>query len=234
VAYTYVLCGVADLHPLSSVNRVALVQPNPGKCCEAAGEAPERPTCRRADLVLVFSNDPPDPRGTMQVVIALVGAILGGLLGGVITYATTRSRLRLELMHAHDQVLQEQRLARYQQLFHISRRIPRQWRSAKEPTREELNEICTELHDWYFSEEAGGMFLTPTAQTRYMELQNALQETADASSSSPDSPLSPAESQRLRDLARELRHQLAQDVGAADPPRLKWGKPGPLLPPQPR
>ena len=134
-------------------------------------------------------------------------------------------------MHAHDQVLQEQRLARYQQLFHISRHIPRQWRSIKEPTREELNEISIELHNWYFSEEAGGMFLTPTAQTRYLELQNALQETADASPSSPDSPLSPAEAQRLRDLAKELRYQLAQDVGAADPPRLKWGRPGPLLPP---
>lgn len=167
----------------------------------------------------------------MQVVIGLLGAIVGGLLAGVVTYMTTRSRLRIELMYAHDQRLHDQRVARYQQLFHISRYLPRQWYLTEEPTRKDVLGIREEFHNWYFGEEAGGMFLTSDAKIKYMELQNALQEVAEGQPSSPDSPLTTTESQRLRDLGSALRHQLTQDVGAADPPRLRWRALGPTLPP---
>jgi hypothetical protein len=59
--------------------------------------------------------------------------------------------------------------------------------------------------------------------------------TARDSSEKPDvPPLSAAESQALLGLASELRQQLSADVGATNPPKLQWTRPGrafPLPPP---
>jgi hypothetical protein len=104
----------------------------------------------------------------------------------------------------------------------------------EEPTRNDLRQYMRNFHDWYFGEDAGGMFLTVEAKDIYMRLLNLLAETAYSDEGGPDSeadgPLSATESQTLRELASELRHQLAEDVGAANPPRLRWTRPGPQLP----
>lgn len=127
------------------------------------------------------------------------------------------------------------RLERYQELFHISECLPRYWPpNENEPTRTDLLRFMKDFHDWYFGREAGGMFLTPNAKDLYMRLLNQLAAVAFSSEAEPDStadrPLSATESQTLRQLASDLRHQLAEDVGAANPPRLRWTRPRPQPP----
>jgi hypothetical protein len=174
----------------------------------------------------------------MTALIGLVGALLGALAGAVATYLTTRSRLHLELEYSYDRTLQNKRLELYQQLFHVSRCLPREWLSTEAPTRDDLRRFRERFHDWYFGKEAGGMFLTQAAKDVYMPLMNMLEKTADrpegGSGTTMDSAPSATEAQALRDLASALRHQLAEDVGAANPPRLRWAHPGPTLRPPPR
>lgn len=172
----------------------------------------------------------------MTAFIGFFGAILGALLGAIATYLTTRSNMRLTLEHSYDQTMQSKRMERYQALFHISKHLPRYWAPMEEePKRKDLQQYIRDFHDWYFGEEAGGMFLTQAAKDIYMRLLNLLAEAAfaggDQTDSTGDHPLSAAESQALRDLASELRRQLAQDVGAANPPRLRWTRPGPQASP---
>jgi hypothetical protein len=147
--------------------------------------------------------------------------------------------MRIESEYAHDQALRDKRIERYQRLFHVSRRIPRYWLPTEEPTRQDLLQFCEEFHDWYFGEEAGGLFLTPQANALYFQIQNALAEagrrdldmTAESSGGHPQSALSIDESKELRELADNLRHQLAQDIGTTHPPRLAWTRLGPALQP---
>ncbi|MGH3376721.1 MAG: hypothetical protein ACRDP6_18480 [Actinoallomurus sp.] len=171
----------------------------------------------------------------MPAFIGFFGAILGALLGAIATYITTRSNMRLTLEQSYDQTLQGKRLERYQALFHISKCLPRYWHPMEEePKRKDFPQYIRDFHDWYFGEEAGGMFLTSAAKDIYMRLLNLLAEAAFAgedADSAAGHPLSAAESQALRELASELRRQLAEDVGAANPPRLRWTRPGPQTPP---
>jgi hypothetical protein len=173
----------------------------------------------------------------MAVFVGLAGVVLGALVGALTTYLTTRSTMRIELEHSYDRALRDKRLERYQHLFHISRCLPRYWRPAEAPTRHDLDRFREDFHDWYFGEAAGGMFLTPAAKDAYMRLLNTLaqatRENWDDSQSSERSPLSADESETLRKLASELRHQLAEDVGAANPPRLRWTRLGRTIPPPP-
>ncbi|MEU8897291.1 hypothetical protein [Nocardia sp. NPDC048505] len=174
----------------------------------------------------------------MTVLVGLLGAMLGSLVGGAVTYLATRSNMKLTLAHAYDQALQTKRIERYETLFHVTRCLPRYWPpDSQPPTREDLHRFREAFHDWYFGERAGGMFLTSDAKDRYMLLLNALAETAFANYSlagtTSAAPLSDDESQTLRVLASNLRHQLAQDVGAANPPQMRWPRPGELpAPPQ--
>ncbi len=165
----------------------------------------------------------------MALLAGFLGAILGALTGGITTYLTTRSSLRIELEHSYDQSLQGKRLECYQELFHISECLPRYWPpTATEPARSDLQGFLDDFHGWYFGKDAGGMFLTPTAKDIYLSLMNLLAEAAFSGGTEPASPdarLSAPESQGLRQLASELRHQLAEDVGAANPPRLRWARP---------
>jgi hypothetical protein len=65
-----------------------------------------------------------------------------------------------------------------------------------------------------------------------MQMMNMIAEVAfEDGKSKEDSPLTPAESKALRQVASTLRHQLAADVGAANPPRLRWSRLEP--PPEP-
>jgi hypothetical protein len=171
----------------------------------------------------------------MTVLIGLVGVVLGALAGAIATYLTTRSTMLLELEHAYDRALRDKRLERYQQLFHLTKCLPRYWLPTEEPTRQDLQRFRQIFHDWYFGEDAGGMFLTPTAKDLYMRMHNTIAEAMGDEEDRPDtalsSPLSASESQALRDLASDLRHQLAEDTGAANPPRLRWTRMGPTIPP---
>ncbi len=171
----------------------------------------------------------------MLALSTALAAILGTFVGTVATYVVTRSNMRLTLEHSYDQALQNKRLERYQALFHVSRCLPRYWRPQEEPTREEIRQYLADFHDWYFGEEAGGMFLSPAAKTLYMQMMNRLAETAyktgHALNNEDEVPLSDAESDELRDLGSQLRHQLAEDVGTAHPPRLRWTRLGSTSPP---
>lgn len=173
----------------------------------------------------------------MTVFVGLAGVVLGALVGALTTYVTTRSTMRIELEHSYDRALRDKRLERYQRLFHISRCLPRYWRPAEVPTRQDLRRFRQDFHDWYFGEDAGGMFLTAPAKDAYMRLHNmlaqAMLESRDDSQNTEEPPLSAGESQALRELASELRHQLAEDVGAANPPRLRWARLGRTIPPPP-
>jgi hypothetical protein len=172
----------------------------------------------------------------MAVLIGFLGAVFGTALGAMVTYMTTRSNMRLALEHTYDQTLQAKRLECYQALFHVSECLPRYWPPMDEaPSRKDLQHYIEDFHDWYFSKDAGGMFLTAPARDLYMRLLDLLAEVAFAAGSKPDGtndhPLSPEESEELRRLAGELRRQLAEDVGAANSPRLRWARPAPQEPP---
>src|SRR4051794_26642830 len=104
---------------------------------------------------------------------------------------------------------------RYQAPFHNSKLLPRYCRSPVKTTRKGLQRFRQALQEWYVGEEAGGMFLAPAAKNIYLRLLNRLVEVA-YEANEPDSALSDTESQTLRELASDLRHQLAEDVGAAN------------------
>jgi len=137
------------------------------------------------------------------------------------------------LEYAHDQTLRDKRLERYQELFHLSRCFPRYWLSSEEPSRRDLRQFRDDFHDWYFGDAAGGMFLTVEAKELYLRMQNEIFGAVYQQDGTPkeESPLLPAESKALIDAASALRHQLAEDVGAANAPRLKWTRPTLTLPP---
>lgn len=160
----------------------------------------------------------------MTVLIGILGAVLGALAGAVATYGTTRSAMRLELEHSYDRVLRDRRLERYQHLFHLSGSIT--WQSAEVPQREDLVRLRRDFRDWYFAEHAGGMYLTSAAKDLYVRTHDTLVALIISSEKeshlAPKVPL-PADGLReLRRLVSDLRHQLAEDVGAAQPPRLRW------------
>lgn len=149
--------------------------------------------------------------------------------------SVSRPARRIELEHSYDRGLRDKRMECYQGLFRVTECLPRYWLPAETPTRHDLYRFRKSFHDWYFGEEAGGMFLTPSAKDAYIRLVNALAEMMDKADGEPERSelplLSPIESQILRELASELRHQLAEDVGSANPPRLRWTRLGRTSPP---
>ncbi|GGL20035.1 hypothetical protein [Mangrovihabitans endophyticus] len=173
----------------------------------------------------------------MTALIGLAGVIVGALLSAITTYFTMRSTKRIELEHAYDRALRDKRLESYQRLFHVSKCLPRYWRAEETPTRQDLRRYRRDFHDWYFGEDAGGLFLSDAAKGAYLRLLNSLAEVAltnrDVPEGSQEPPLSAEESRVLRALASELRHQLAADIGTANPPRLQWTRPSQTISPPP-
>ena len=174
----------------------------------------------------------------MAVLIGAIAAIFGALVGTLATYLATRSNLWLTLEHSYDQALQSTRLERYQALFHLSRCLPRYWHHGETPTREDLRRFSREFHNWYFGDDAGGMFLSPNAKGLYILMMNKIAESAyspaaGADNNGAETPLTEAESQQLRDAASELRHQLSADVGTSNPPRIPWTRLSRPIPPPP-
>jgi len=70
------------------------------------------------------------------------------------------------------------------------------------------------------------MFLSAPAKDAYarllITLAEAMRDDRDDVQSAKTPPLSADESQALRELASELRHQLAEDMGAATRPTYRW------------
>jgi len=156
------------------------------------------------------------------------GSILGGFVVAVLAFITTR----YSLLHSYDQTLQERRLERYQELFSLTRLFHRYYLIGEEPTRKDLEQFRIDSDVWYFGEAAGGMYLTKAAKAIYMQMMDLIAESAfENGRSKESSPLTPAESKALRQVASTLRHQLAADTGAAHPPRLRWNRPEPVSQP---
>jgi hypothetical protein len=145
----------------------------------------------------------------MAAWITIISALAGILAGGVVTYFTSRSQLRIEAEHAYDRTLRDMRLPQYQQLFHRTKNIPREF--SEEPRRSDLLDFREQFHDWYFGEQAGGMFLSQAARDAYFALQNELQSIAGRMSADGDR-VDPDQSKNLREKASVLRHQLTTDL----------------------
>ena len=175
----------------------------------------------------------------MTILVGLIGAVLGALAGGITTYLTTRSTMLLSLEHDYDKTLRDIRLKGYQQLFHLSRQIPRHWLLTPEPSRAELMKIRTSFHDWYYHPNAHGMFLASGSKRAYIALMDALDAALFEISANgdtkvcdrPNSKLSPEESHLLLVLSSNLRHLLATEIGAANPPRTRSHSPDPTVSP---
>jgi hypothetical protein len=157
--------------------------------------------------------------------------LLGLVLGGAITFFTTRAQLRIEASHAYDRSLRDLRLSHYQALFHLTEVLPREWGATGPPQRGELIATRERFHAWYFSESAGGMFLSQSSRQAYFALQNDLQ-TAARSIADNSGVVGEPHSSTLRVRASGLRHQLAADLGVAEKPRRRWISPRSIPPPE--
>ena len=160
---------------------------------------------------------------------SVVAAGIGIVLGGVVTLLTTRAQLGIAAEHTYDQTLRDLRLPHFQELFHLTERLPREWRAGA-PTRPELLEIRESFHAWYFGEKAGGMFLSEDGRSAYFAVQNALQAAA-GRLDDDGSEVSGDDSAVLRRTASDLRHRLSADLGAAEPPRKRRRVPRSTPPP---
>ena len=163
----------------------------------------------------------------MEIWVGIVRVLLGAAAGTVGTLITTKNKMRLEHQLSYDRELRDVRLPHYQRLYHVSRCIPRQWTIGEEPARPALLALRATFHDWYFGQEAGGLFLTTKAREKYFRLQNELQAMAGPGGTGQSQQMSAEESITLRGLASELRHQLVEDLGTAEPPQLRWTPLGP-------
>ena len=102
--------------------------------------------------------------------------------------------------------------------------LPRQRLVIETPRRADLHKLRGQLHNWYFSEQAGGMFLSQKARVAYFSLQNELRTIVDRVTDD-DQLIGDQESAMLRKAASDLRHQLTEDLGTAERPPLAWTKP---------
>ena len=173
----------------------------------------------------------------MSALLPALTAVSGAALGAVTTYIVNRFTMRLNLEHDYDRTLRDKRLAAHRALFHLTRQIPRHWLLLPVPARSDLLEVRASFRNWYFAEEAHGMFLSKGAKRAYLALEDALDDvlfvrspdgrtkTADRA----DTPLTGSELDDLQRLASELRHQLVADIGASNPPRTRSTRPEPTV-----
>ncbi|MEU4222145.1 hypothetical protein [Actinoplanes sp. NPDC026623] len=166
--------------------------------------------------------------------IALVAALIGAIAGTLSTYLTLRPKLTLELEYAYDRTLRDKRIDSYQRLFYVTRHFPRYYLDDSRPTGSDLQQYRAELHDWYFNQVAGGMFLTAAAKRSFLELQNHIAGLIfddGLPRNDQNAPISPEACDELLALGRRLRHQLVADLGAANTPRISGTHPKPTLEP---
>jgi hypothetical protein len=167
----------------------------------------------------------------MTAIIGLASGIMSGFIVAIITFFSTR----YSLLHSYDQSLREQRLERYRELFHLSKCFPRYLLVSDPPSRSDLLRVRLDFFDWYYSKNAGGMFLTEAAKHYYIMLQDSLADGAFKDGKlREDGLLSAEEMENFSQLAILLRNQLAADVGAADPPRHRWTSPAAPVDPSSR
>jgi len=159
-----------------------------------------------------------------------VSAIVGLLAGGGITYITSRAQLRIQAEHDYDVALRDLRLPHYQELFHLTGVIPREWWPSSSLTRRDVLELRARFHGWYFGEGAGGLFLSHDARTAYSALQVELQEAARNLAWDEDL-MNIDDIRRVRERGSVLRHHLSSDLGAAEQAHRSWTLPS--SPPHP-
>ena len=182
--------------------------------------------CRHGSWVRSYGK-----KRDMDAWIAVITALGGIFAGGVVTYATTRSQLRIEAEHAYDRALRDLRLPHYQELFHLTRSMPREFLEFLEPPRRsDLVDLREKFHNWFFGEQAGGMFLSQAAREAYFSLQNELQSVAGRMQTDGEL-VCQHDSAILRKKASDLRHQLTTDLGTAEQPRLRLIGPRSVPPP---
>jgi hypothetical protein len=155
---------------------------------------------------------------------------VGLVVGGLVTFLSTRAQLRVEAAHAYDRSLRDLRLPHYQALFHLTESLPREWGAPGAPHRAELLTIRQNFHAWYFSDVAGGLFLSQAAREAYFAVANELQSVA-GSLADDSAALDEPSSRSLRAKASALRHQLAADLGVAEQARHGWMSPRSIAPP---
>src|SRR5512133_823512 len=63
----------------------------------------------------------------MDAWFTVSSTLVGLIVGGAATFLTTRAQLRIEAEHAYDRALRDLRLSHYQELFHLTEALPREW-----------------------------------------------------------------------------------------------------------
>jgi hypothetical protein len=160
-----------------------------------------------------------------DIVVSLVG-LAGVAVGAILGIAATHLKLGKEHKLAYDRDLRDKRLPHYQGLYHALAILPRESKPGEEPSRSDLAQMRETLHEWYFGEEAGGLFLTTDARKTYFDLQDRLKVLGEPTGGGESQTLSPSDREALYLLASGLRHQMIADLGTAMPPLLTWDRPG--------
>ena len=155
---------------------------------------------------------------------AIFAAIGAALAGGVFTYMTNRNQLRIQARHDYDVALRDLRLPHYQELFHLTGAIPREWWPSSALAKRDVLALREQFHNWYFGGRAGGLFLSEDARTAYSALQSELQEAARHLASDEDL-MSIEDIRKVRERGSALRHRLSSDLGVAEQAHENWALP---------
>jgi hypothetical protein len=105
--------------------------------------------------------------------------------------------------------LQRERIAAYRGLWELTQLLPK-WPRSKEVSYEHMGDLSKSLRDWYFN-EGRGMFLSRTAHTSYVGLQDSLTAILVVQ---PSGSITDEHYDAVRELCSALRSRLARDVGS--------------------
>ena len=147
----------------------------------------------------------------------LIGGV-AGFISAVITYFSTRSKTRLELMVEYDKELQKSRLEAYRKLWAMLERLAR-FGIEKPITYEDLRQISNATRIWYFQE--GGIYLTRASRGPYFRMKELLQPLLDDKklASRPADAIEPELLVPVIKAGSILRTSLSDDIGTK---RASW------------
>ena len=103
----------------------------------------------------------------LAVLAAIVSSLVLVVISVIVTYFTTRSQTRLNVIAEFDKELGANRLKAYQALWKLTEPLARYSRDPV--TYQVINDLTMKMRAWYFHE--GGIFLTPTSRDRYFDLK---------------------------------------------------------------
>lgn len=147
--------------------------------------------------------------------VSLVTLVAGALVSGVATFLGTRSKLVLD----YDADLRKRRIDAYEDLWQRLSPLAKNGRLGAFATAD-AEELAESLHGWYF--EVGGMFLSTSARTDYLTLQELVGLVVGGWGGKEEgtAALSPAARESLRVSASRLRTSLTRDVGTRRQPKV--------------